>query len=91
MLEKALLEEPKTMLALEEVRKMYMAMLDIRNRRETERLRDWFKFKAKETETELKVMRDYPEYVPADIMATKEKLVMLWTSLYSEAARRLKP
>jgi len=88
ILRRALLEEPKTVKALEEVRAMYMTMLDIRDREGIERLRDYFKYKLKEKEVELRLLREHPES-PPEIVATKEKLIMLYKGLIREAEARL--
>jgi hypothetical protein len=74
-----------TLEELEEVRKLYMLMIEIRSEADLRELLDFFRWKAEQIREELKVAK-----LSADVAASKQKLLMLYEGLIEECERRLR-
>jgi hypothetical protein len=75
-----------TLEELEEVRKLYMLMIEIRSGAALRELLDFFRWKAEQIREELKVAK-----LSAEVAASKQKLLMLYEGLVEECERRVLP
>jgi hypothetical protein len=73
-------ERRYTLEELEEVRKLYMLMIEIRGEAALKELLDFFRWKAEQIREEIKAGR---------ASASRQKLLMLYEGLISECERRL--